>query len=216
MAVVADGGLAQRELNAPGRVWNTDDGEWVCEVLAEYGGQPARRLALAAGRFGATDPRMRQPLWELATDPDSAFDDRDEAMFYLARLGDEEVVRDLLELVRSQGTGPDHEDADGPSAIVLRATLALLAIGDLAALEELGQPGPLYDRAYLLALAGSADPRGVGVVEHMARSHPDLDHRAEAAEVLQVVAELLDPDVEEGPGDDDEPDPGDEPDAEAA
>ncbi|MDJ0617298.1 MAG: hypothetical protein QNJ63_11225 [Calothrix sp. MO_192.B10] len=124
-----------------------------------------RSVAIALGRLGCFVEEMIEPLLKIFHDDMAAFKERDEALVYLAFIGNSKVVSQL----GGEAQEPFENDSnkyDLPG----RCFLALMGIGNLKELEyrlihSISEQSQI--NAYAYALAGIANSQGIEVLKSL-------------------------------------------------
>ncbi|NJN17192.1 MAG: NACHT domain-containing protein [Oscillochloris sp.] len=166
-AVVADGGKPQAQLPQPlfSPIYN--DIHRIRHFLENTTSSVVQQtLSIVFGRRGVFLPTMIEPLRQRFMDDTLIPSERDEALLFLTQLKSPAIITWLME----EANRPEEEgDKYG---IPSRCMFGLLAIGDIDALTaQLQHPRTeqMYITPYAYALAGMANPRGLKVLQSLAK-----------------------------------------------
>ncbi|MFZ1220254.1 MAG: TIR domain-containing protein [Chthoniobacterales bacterium] len=157
LAVVADGGRPRRDFPEFMIFERAASYEWLTTLLeSDHSQRSKSAAALALGSFGIFRPEMGEELWAVVRDSSRPLDFRDEAIIYLAWVGNA-YSREMIE--RAARTAPDGED----DYLSTRGLFGLLLLDDVNLLaKQLRKAQSHVDLAsYTYGLAGSRDPRGM-------------------------------------------------------
>ncbi|MEH2195946.1 MAG: hypothetical protein V7K98_25345 [Nostoc sp.] len=128
-----------------------------------------RSVAIALGRLGCFVEEMIEPLLKIFHDDMAVFKERDEALVYLAFIGNSKVISQLgQEAQEPFEKDPKKYDLPG------RCFLALMGIGNLKELEyrlihSISEQFQI--NAYAYALAGIANSQGIEVLKSLKNHH---------------------------------------------
>ncbi|WYL92480.1 MAG: hypothetical protein HEQ35_00170 [Gloeotrichia echinulata IR180] len=124
-----------------------------------------RSVAIALGRLGCFLEEMIEPLLKIFHDDMATFKERDEALVYLAFIGNSKVISELGEEAQ-EPFEKDTKKYDLPG----RCFLALMGIGNLKELQyrlihSISEQSQI--NAYAYALAGIANSQGIEVLKSL-------------------------------------------------
>lgn len=168
LAMVADGALSRKMISSFTRFEDAGAFEWLIPlVTADYPEMCQSAIALTLGSFGVFCSEMGKPLWSAFQDSSQPEDYRDEALIYLAFVGDG-YARKMIE------TAADTVPEDDGDYRYARGLFGLLLIDDVDLLaKQIQKALPHSDLdAYAYALAGTRHPRGMTLLAEFA-SHPN-------------------------------------------
>jgi hypothetical protein len=176
LAVVADGGKPRRELvdaDPTGADASTMDLVAAQLRLPDLSETSRSRVALALGSLGVRTSEMVRPLCALFENPERSWEQRDEAMVYIALIGGPDA---RLALETAHATAPVDNDDYRYS----RGLFGLLLLDDVEVLaKHLRMALDHFDlRSLARGLLGSRDPMGQELLVELKR---DGDRRIGAA-----------------------------------
>lgn len=165
LANVADGAFPRRDLATIDIVGARQETiHWLQRLLqGDLPPETTCRIAQALGAFGVFVPSMVVPLtYMFTTNQKYSTDERDEALIYLAMIGNPEAANVIIAAADTPPTeDDDYSYSRGLFGLLLMDDLDLLAIQIQKALSFSDL------KAYALGLAGSQDSRGVELLEAM-------------------------------------------------
>jgi Clp amino terminal domain, pathogenicity island component len=166
IAVIADGAKPRRHLITPKPTGRLASVDWMKKFLGNgFPQEWSCWIAQALGALGVFVPEMIRPLTFLFTNSQYTEEDRDEALIYLAMIDLPQVapVMVLAADLILRNNNPQDEYYPG------RGLLGLLLLDDINILAEqmLKNPPDTYMFPYAYGLAGSRNPQGRVLLEHM-------------------------------------------------
>ena len=161
LALVADGDVPRHSISIINPPNHCASREWIRLFLGpSYSLKTNINAAIALGSFAIFCPEMGEALWACFEDTSQPEDLRDEALVYLALLGND-FARDKIE------TAADTDPIDKENEyLYLRGVFGLLLLDDVELLaKQIEKALPHADlSAYAFGLAGSRNPRGMEIL----------------------------------------------------
>ena len=169
-AVVADGGKLQKDLPKASYIERPKDTEVIKKlIISNLPNKIKKNAAISLGRLGYFIPEMVDSLIEIFKDETYLWEQRDEALVYLAFIGNSQVISELI-----QGVGQPENDMD-KYGFRGRCLLALIGMGNVPVIKYLLDTTHLESdqSACAYALAGVENPLGKRVLESMINHQND-------------------------------------------